>query len=162
MATFFHCAPNKLDVGTAILPGNWGRIIRTAYPAATNNIPITYREALFEYARQLFAADKVSRLNCVFVLESFEAATKFRNTHQLANIIYEVEPSGLTEGNHRSDYDLTNWPQEGQCFDWVYDRARRYWLGVDIQNAEVLLPCPVKIISLPEGYRNPANSQGDA
>jgi hypothetical protein len=156
--TYFHCAQPKFDIGTVICPGNWGRLIRTQYLAIPNGnmVPLPHREAVLEFARLAIARTKVSRLSCVFACETFESATQFRQAHQAGNIIYEVEPIGDLTGTHRANFDLTNLPQQGSYFDGVHEAARLYWTEEDPSNVEVLLPCSVKVVSLPEGHRDPA------
>jgi hypothetical protein len=156
----------RLDVGSVIAPGNWGRIIRTMYPAPHNNhIALPYREAVFEYARMTHAPEKISRLSCLFVCPTLESAIQFRNAHQQSNIVYEVEPTGDTARMHTADSSLANFPQQGQYFEWIFDAARRYWLALDIQNPEILMPCPVRVVGTPEGLRNledlPGSSRTD-
>ena len=153
---YFHCAPMNLGIGSIIQPGNWGRIIRTMYAAPNDNsIPWTYREAVFEYARMVHAPEKISRLNCLFALQTMSDAIKFRETEQITNIIYEIEPIGDTNNFHIADYKLLNFPKVGQYFDSVFDAARLYWLGENIQHAEVLLPCAARIVGTPEEARLP-------
>ena len=156
MPTYFLSAPMRLHIGATIDPGNFGRLMRTMYPAPNTQNPVaTYREALFEYARLALSPDKVSRLSCLFVCPTLDGASSFRTAQQPANIVYEVEPTGDTTGMHIADIDLINFPKAGQFYDGVFTAARKYWLGLEIQNPEVLLPCPVRVVGTPEGLRNP-------
>jgi hypothetical protein len=153
--TYFHVAPVNLAVDSVIHPGNWGRIIKSCYAAPNaNHILLPYRESVFEYARLALAPEKIGRLTCLFACLSFDEAQKYRNTHAQSNIIYEIQPVGDTTGFHIANYDLIMLPQSGQYFE-VFDRARRYWTDADPPNKEILLPCPAKIVSLPEGPHGP-------
>lgn len=143
--TFFHGASVTLGIGSIILPGNWGRMIKSAYPAPNNNLFLPYREVIFEYARQALAPTKASRLNCVFVCDTLLEAISFRNSFQPTNVIYEVEPLGDTSDNHVGDFTMANLPQAGQYFG-VYDLARQYWLG-PVNSPERLLSCPVRVVA---------------
>jgi hypothetical protein len=94
MPTYFHSAPMRLQIGATIDPGNFGRLVRTMYPAPNaQHIVPTCREAMFEYARLALSPDKVSRLSCLFVCPTLDGAISFRSALQPANIVYEVEPT---------------------------------------------------------------------
>ena len=153
--TYFHVAPIRLGIGTIIYPGNWGRIIKTCYPAPNNNhILLPYRESIFEYARLSLAPGKVSRLSCLFACMTLEEAGKYRAANAHSNIIYEVAPAGEIASSHVADYNLIMLPQSGQYFD-VFHLARRYWTDTSPANQEILLPCPARIVALPEGPHTP-------
>lgn len=147
--TFFHGASVLLEIGSVILPGNYGRMIKTAYPVAPNGSPMQpYREAIFEYARLALAPQKPSRLNSVFVCDSLPEAVAFRNAAQPNNVIYEVEALGDISDSHVADYTTVDVPTSGQYFE-VFNLARKYWLGPIVNGKERLLSCPVKIVGIP-------------
>jgi len=87
MNTFFHISPTILGVGSVILPGNFGRIVKLYNPSSVN-FDILTRETIFEQVRQQEFQDKPSRLDCLFLLESLEQAIEYKNKHAVWNVIY--------------------------------------------------------------------------
>jgi uncharacterized protein DUF2441 len=148
--TYFHCAPIGLAPGAVIQPGNWGRIIRLYETADGQIAPNAIRESLLEFARQLYAPQKPSRLQCVFALPNLASAISFRNQHQRLSLIYEVVALADDPVTHIGDYELVIRPYRGRYFQTMLDLARDYWTTPSPNNPEVLLPCPVQIIAVPQ------------
>src|SRR5690348_13381532 len=69
----FHIAPIRLERGSIIQPGNWGRIVK----AHGWNHPAAFREAILENVRTSRIPEKPSRLECVFCFKEVQDANLF-------------------------------------------------------------------------------------
>ena len=138
---FYHVAPITLGEGSIIMPGNWGRMLMMH--DALN--PVLFREHVFELVRMKNFADKPSRLQCVFAVETADEAARYRAAHQPNGLIYEVRVEAEKCAVHRGNYDFTVSP------DLTYPRgfhdlAHRYWSELRNDCIEVLIPAPVRIM----------------
>lgn len=85
----YHFCPVPLQVGSVILPGNWGRII-DQYLMPTNCNALVVRELLLENARLRICPDKPSRFNAVFCCVGEDSMNLLRQQRPL-DICYRVE-----------------------------------------------------------------------
>lgn len=142
MPRFFHVAPTLLSPGSVILPGNWGRILRV-YSQAND---VLFREYVLEETRKSKFPEKPSRLNAVFLLETFEEALWYKNNLASTNLVYEVDAE--TEGIviHRGDYTRVG-PVNQPILDAVPRYAEEYWSRVPTERIEVVFPNAVTVVA---------------
>lgn len=139
--TFFHVAGIPLGNGSTILPGNWGRIIRT-YQGVN---PVLFREYALEQARIAKYPGKPSRLNSVFLIEDKEEAVFYRDNFCPLGIVYEVDAAMNGVIIHRGNYnDL--FPPVIPIIDLMEGVADKYWSTDPIERIEILFPGPVAVI----------------
>lgn len=158
MTTFFHVAPNLLGVGSTILPGNWGRILKL-YTTNQANEPL-YRETIVEQIRQSEFPHKPSRLDAIFALETLEEAKLYRDLNCKWNIIYEISIETTDQAIHKGSYtfniDTFATPNGVICgpnvlnTDGLYNGypmlARQYWSTCPTKNIEVVINAPATIV----------------
>jgi hypothetical protein len=106
-----------------------------------------FREVVLEQARQIYAPNKVSRLEAVNAVPSLAEAIVFRDQYQPTNIIYEVEPIDPSGVPTVGDFQLAVAPYPVRYFDSMFDFARRYWVDPP-QHVELLFPCPLRIVAV--------------
>lgn len=127
--TYFHLAGIRLEPGSVIMPGNWGRVIR----AIGWNHSHALREYALEQARQARFAHRPSRLESCFGFLSAAEATVFQQRTQgfQFHILYQVELT-RDEGVFVTDSRLCA-PQGNLRVDW----ADVYWEGADYPHIHV-------------------------
>ena len=126
--SYFHLSGAMLALGSIIMPGNWGRMIKTL--GWQHNLAI--REMALENARVARYPNRPSRLDASFVLPTLEEA---RNFKQLIggfgnHILYRVtlcDPDALS---HITDSRLCG-PAGNIRHDWV----DVYWMDFAAQAA---------------------------
>lgn len=142
--TYFHCAPLRLGAGSLIEAGNWGRIKR----GFDTNLVFSYREAAFEYGRQVFAPDAPSRLNCVFCCETEEAARQYMATNAVASVVHQVQLVEEASPVFRTSW---NWigpvnPHPDITLQSLERDIQRYWQGNPDRDVEVLIGGTVRVV----------------
>lgn len=117
----FHISHAWLDVGSVIMPGNWGRVV-SAHGYRHN---LALRESVLEEVRRLEFPGLPSRLASAFYLETLEGARAYRQNQnmQLVNT-YEVERVAADAVEAKADFRRVQ-PVGALGFDW----ARAYWRG---------------------------------
>lgn len=144
--TYFHCSGTSLGVGSIIEPGNWGRMLNLYEADVGSGLPTNvFREALLEQARQIYAPDKVSRLEAIYVVPTLPEAVAFRDRFQRTNIIYEVAPIDPESTPTAGDYQLATAPYPVRYFSSMFELARRYWVDAP-QDIELLFACPMRVV----------------
>ncbi len=145
---YFHASPLPLEIGSVILPGNWGRIIRgyTNGQVDFANMWILFREQTFELVRRTEFPDKPSRLESAFLFLEEDEARQFRiNNNRMYDLLYEVEIVDPGEKSHIGDMNLSNLANGLQFMDAVEANARKYWEGMDIACPELITESPIRI-----------------
>jgi len=146
---FFHLTPVKLKPGSIIEPGNWGRIIRSYRSLDGANAYNLVREQTFELVRNShFQKKKPSRYNCVFLFESLDDASKFKEEQRPIDILYKVEILDLTKPLHRACMTLTNISPGALVIPQYETQAKQYWKGENIKSAEILTYSDIKILEI--------------
>ena len=140
--TFFHIAPMLLGAGSVILPGNWGRVLKLY----TNANDVFYREHILETIRANEYPDKPSRLNALFVLDSFEEAQRYLNINNRTGLIYEVAVDVNVSTIHRANYNIPT--SNFNLLECMPDVARKYWGEIPTENIETLIPDSAVVIKL--------------
>jgi len=117
-----------LEIGSIILPGNWGRIVR----CIGERHPKWNREQLYETVRQRQpnAANLPSRLDASFTCPT-EEGLRFYHQSQLEKgnipaVLYEVEKVDPNASEHLTEFNLAMLTPQGMTDEQA---AERYWLG---------------------------------
>lgn len=148
--TYYHISRVKLSDDTKVLvPDYYNRI-------ATHGLKDEYfnqfwKEMIFERVRRNHFPEKVSRFNCVFLVDSIDMAKQYMKDHEYAanGTIYEVLPKPNALIN-KFDMKLLeiNWESDQN----IYNQARMYFGGCRTSNVfwEVLHEGPVEILNIVE------------
>jgi hypothetical protein len=124
MPTMFHLAPILIEVGSVVLPGNYGRIIR----AVGMKHPQYNRETLIEGVRKQRYGGKPSRLSSCFACPTEATARGYRDAMtkkggSFAQVLYEVEKVEHDAPEHLGDFNVLM-PMAGYSMEQI---AHRYW-----------------------------------
>lgn len=148
MSYFYQCS-YPLEVGSVILPGNWGRIV-SRY-AINQDLALARRalvEVVFEHIRCIEFPERPSRREATFLCESEPDLTAFRNvTNRYWDVAYEVELVDASTALHRASLDHFDmaWG-ENATLATVEVAARMYWRGGEaLPRPEVLTKSPIRI-----------------
>lgn len=142
MPKFFHVAPILLSPGSTILPGNWGRILRV-YLQAND---VLFREYVLEEIRKSKHPEKPSRLNAVFLLETFEEALWYKNNLATTSLVYEVVAETDGVAIHRGNYTRAG-PVNQPMLDTMPRYAEEYWSNIPTERIEVVFPNLVTVVA---------------
>jgi hypothetical protein len=142
MPKFFHVAPILLGPGSVILPGNWGRILRT-YLQAND---VLFREHVLEEVRKSKYPEKPSRFSAIFLLETMEEALWFKNNLANTSLVYEVEAETKDAVIHRGNYTKVG-PVKQPMLDSMPKYAEEYWSSVPTERIEVVFPNHVTVVA---------------
>lgn len=141
---FFACS-YPLEVGSVILPGNWGRVVGMYTTKGFGNAWIQYREDVFERVRLDEFPNLPSRLKSIFLFESVDLLREFlRITNRFIDIIYEVSLIDVDEPVHRGFPSLLDFQQK-EGLDSFTQKARTYWSGTEISSPEIVTTSRVQI-----------------
>lgn len=154
MNMLYHSSPVLLEIGSVILPGNYGRVIG----AVGEGHPHWERETELERVRSIYHPEKPSRLNSCFCCSNLESlnlyveAIKKNSPNSFWPVIYEVEKVDPEAGEHRSDFNLVQ-PLPGLNMN-MSQIAQKYWDGdfwikieenPSVRCEEVLTTSPIRI-----------------
>ena len=143
---YFYCCSLPLQVGSIILPGNWGRIIRTYTPQSCQHPWLLTRELVYELVRVKDFPRKPSRLECLFLCMNEADLNEFRTTYNRhLDLGYEVELVDPQSPNHIADWTLPNM-QNSDNLTVTENRATLYWRGENIVKQELLTVSPIRIM----------------
>ena len=146
---FFHLGALRLGVGSVIMPGNWGRLLRHHGCAHK----LFSRERILEEVRLASFPSKPSRLGAIFGCESLEDIRTFRmRTNRLSDVVYKVVPVTEEYSAHRGDWDAVSIIPG--LNDTQIDAAHYYWSSQAVPrvdgemsgNFELIVDCPVKVV----------------
>lgn len=141
---FFACS-YPLEVGSVILPGNWGRIVDMYNTSGFGNAWIQYREDVFERVRLDEHPSLPSRLQSVFLCDSIDVLREFlRVTNRAIDLTYEVSLVDPAEPVHRGCLSLLDFEQK-EGLDSFTRKARLYWSGVEVTRPEIVTTSRVRI-----------------
>jgi hypothetical protein len=104
----FHSSPTLLGAGSIIMPGNYGRIIRTVGKAH----PLWEREKVLEEVRKQRYSKKPSRLASTFCCTSLDTARFYlrapvlKGEQGMLPVLYEVEKVEPDAPEHRADFNV--------------------------------------------------------
>jgi hypothetical protein len=123
---YFACS-YLLEVGSVVLPGNWGRILRMYTTSGFGNAWIQYREDVFEKVRRDEYPNKPSRLKSIFVCETEQGLRDFmQQTGRNIDLLYAVSLMEPEEPLHRGCLSLLQLQQQ-ENVDTFTQKARLYW-----------------------------------
>ena len=145
---YFHASPLPLEVGSVILPGNWGRIIAsyTNGQIDLHSMWILFREQTFELIRRTEFPDKPSRLKSAFLFLDESKAQDFRvNNNRTRDLLYEVEIVDPSQPTHIGEMNLSELANGLQFMDAVASNARQYWQGAGIVYPELITESAIRI-----------------
>ncbi len=135
--TYYYCCSLPLLPGSRVGPGNWGRFLRK-YTQKSGNHWLLTRELVYENVRISLFPDKPSRLNCIFICETFEALAHFKNQNgRVFDLTYEVELCQPDMPIHRGDLSLLNF-SDTDTIEIFRAKAELFWSGDNIVMPEVL------------------------
>lgn len=117
----FHSAPILLEIGSVVLPGNYGRILRATGPSHK----LWHRETILERVRATRYSGKPSRWDSCFICVTLDAAKCYRDKQSPRSIIYEVEKVDPHAIEHRSDFNVVE-PLPGRPEN-MEQIAELYW-----------------------------------
>jgi hypothetical protein len=142
----YHCCITPLEVGSVILPGNWGRIIKL-YTSAEGNVHIAYREKILEDHRQANFPNKPSRLDGVFGCRDLMDAIQYKLENARWSIIYRVETVTQDHRVHHAPWTFDYNDARKFYFEGTHAVANTYWQEHPLtQDMETLVDCPVRVV----------------
>jgi hypothetical protein len=140
----FHVSLTLLQTGSVILPGNFGRMLRTYTMNQTG--ALYFREFILEDVRRSQFVGKPSRFESCFCLETLDKAEFYRTNVAGSNqIIYAVELVTPECNQHRGDFNKVS-PLNNQLASGMVQVAQDYWNGVNIENPEIVASGPIRIL----------------
>lgn len=141
---FFACS-YPLEVGSVILPGNWGRIVGMYNTSGFGNAWIQYREDVFERVRLDEYPNLPSRLQSIFLCDSIDVLREFlRVTNRAIDLTYEVSLIDTIEPVHRGCLSHLDFQQK-EGLDSFTRKARLYWSGTEVTRSEIVTTSRVRI-----------------
>jgi hypothetical protein len=152
----YHLTAIKLEIGSVVQPGNWGRILRRYQRLAANGTTvgdpwILARELVFEMVRREKFENKPSRWDSAFCCTSLEEAREYQQKNDLAklNIIYEVSPMDDQAPHHRGPLGALDWLPAGGIFVENYEAlAAIYWSGQGDGPQEYVTKSRLKVLDI--------------
>ena len=143
---YFYCCPQRLDVGSFVDPGEWGRILRTYdHQTFSNTWIILVRELVYEHVRREQFPSKPSRLDCLLLCMSEDDLSEFRAASgRSLDYRYEVELVNPLARSHLGDLTLTGVKSTDNVAA-IERSASLYWQGTSITKPELATHSPVWI-----------------
>ncbi len=121
---FYHSCPIILDVGSIILPGNWGRVEKAIQGQGNH---ILFREYVPESVRKDAFPEKPSRMEATFSCPDLPSICLFMSNYASTSLCYEVELVSPDQPSHVAPCILVG-PGQGQnTWDWAWNNAQEYW-----------------------------------
>ena len=117
-----------LEVGSIILPGNFGRIIRTQVNGG--NI-LLLREYIYEEVRKRDYPDKPSRMESCFLCQDLNSALLFAQPNRFdfnpTQLLYEVEILNPDAPIHIAPIELVGVNPNANAWNAWTSAAKNYW-----------------------------------
>jgi len=141
---YFACS-YPLEVGSVVLPGNWGRIISMYNTNGFGNAWVQYREDVFEKVRRKKFPDKPDRLESIFLCETKDDLSGFiaANNRGL-DILYEVELLDNNKPIHKGCLQYLDFNQQ-ENYASFESKAIEYWKAENVQSGEIVTTSRVRI-----------------
>ncbi|HEV2897368.1 MAG TPA: hypothetical protein VGX71_05905 [Pseudaminobacter sp.] len=146
----FHVSDQELSPEDVLTPGRWGQLIRNFGPGGPlpNQLQVLLWEMAIEAARIAIDPRLPSRLNCIFLCETLEHATTFRDQYRPNNRIFEVAPVGEVAALHRGDFYLISTERPiAPYVDYIPAPAVEYWTREPERLPEIVYPAEVLVIA---------------
>lgn len=146
----FHVSTFEFPKGTVVAPGHWGRKIRAcSVPSLLDQKAVGLWELALEAVRMTANPSLPSRLDCIFLTETKEAAIQFRDRFRPDGRIFEVAVWGSESNTRRCDFDLISTPvPENRAIETMAERARQYWCDDPRGMIEVLYAGHIQIVRM--------------
>jgi hypothetical protein len=142
---YYYACSLPLEVGSVVLPGNWGRMLRT-YTPQCGNPWILSRETVYEIIRLREFPSKPSRFYSIFLCPTEALLNAFcARTNRIFDLKYEVELVDANANSHNGDWTLANLP-DNLNIQAIEDRARQYWNGHNLENVEFMTMSAARIV----------------
>jgi Protein of unknown function (DUF2441) len=146
MTAYFYCCPQRLDVGSFVDPGEWGRVLRTYdHLTFSSTWIILLREIVYELVRREQFPTKPSRRDCLLLCMSEDGVTEFRAASgRRFDYRYEVELVHPQARSHLGDWTLTSIKSTDDIAA-IERSASLYWQGAGIAKPELATLSPIWI-----------------
>lgn len=142
MQEYFYATSSLLDIGSIVLPGNWGRLIKKI--GASHNRFLS--EYILDNYRKNHYPNTISRLNSLFLCETKLDAENFINrTGRNTDLIYKgilIDPNPQL---FKTNWDLTN---VFVPFEDIDNVCENYWNPKNYNNPEILTNSRFKVIEI--------------
>jgi hypothetical protein len=139
----FHVHPTLLQIGSVVLPGNFGRILRRY--AMRDVQSLYFREYILEEVRRSHFEAKPSRFDSIFCLESLDKAQFYRDNLAQTQIVYAVELVDAGCIQHRGDFNKVA-PANSALASAMLQASHDYWNVVNIEHPEIVAASAIRII----------------
>ena len=153
---FYHWCPIPLKVGSVILPGNFGRIIRTLVNGGNN---LLLREYIYEDERQRHFPDKPSRMESCFLCQDLNSALLFANPEEFdfnpTQLLYEVEIIYPDAPKHLAPIQFVGINPGANAWNAWTTAAKTYWEwnpSYTLPPMELVVKSPITIIAAGISY----------
>ena len=136
-----------LDVGSVILPGNWGRLEKASLGAGS---PIIFREYVLESLRAKEFPDKPSRMQATYSCPDIQSMVMFMQANCPTSLCYEVEIIDREAPAHRAPCKIVGPADNQNTWDWAMSEAAKYWSWNQehvLRPMEMVSASPLRIIS---------------
>lgn len=143
--TYYWLNMTDLEPGSVVNPGGWGNF---NYRKPLRNLDpwIIMREYILENIRRIHYPDRISRMNCIFLFDSFmesrQAAASWRRE---LDFTYRVEPVKEDARIFVSDYKFSGISMDSSIIDLEY-AAHNYWKAAECTHKEYLLEGGIRIL----------------
>lgn len=124
---YYHVSRERLDGSvTELVPDYYNRL--ATHGLAPEFFEQFWKEMVFEKIRRMHHPDKVSRLWCVYMVDSIEQASAYKRNHAYAQngVIYEIEP---VDGAIVNKFDMNLVNCNGFVLNSIVDHAGAYYSG---------------------------------
>lgn len=126
---FIYSSSTTLELGSIVLPGNFGTNIASHKPSITSGWQVA-REMIFENVRLRMRPHFPSRLTCNMLFTSTAAALALGRDLQngiLAARLYSVELVDPSQPSCIADFDAISQIQDDRFIESATGAAMRYW-----------------------------------
>jgi hypothetical protein len=154
VSTYFHFTMTRLDPGSIILPGNWGRLLHRYQHKNSQGgqifgqVFVLFREVLVEGIRAEHFHALPSRFYATFCLPDLEAAERYRAAHDPSRlqVLHEVEITAESLPTHVGFLSDLAWPQEDNFLGPMKKRAHDYWSKNGQGDIEIVSASPLRVV----------------
>jgi hypothetical protein len=142
--TYYWAGFYKLETGSVVKAGNWGRILNiTRFNA---NPFIILREQILETVRVMHYPHLPSRMQSIFLCPNRESLVQFKNQQgKHADLIHEVELVNPDLPTFESDWTFYGMSEVHNLIQST-QLAHLYWKGENPANREILSLSDIRII----------------
>ena len=150
MVKLYHSLFVKLEVGSIVLPGNFGRIIRFQQGQGD---AMLHRELAYETVRMCNFPEKPSRMEAIFACQGADSMIKFLVDYRQSaptELIYEVEIADGEAPTHFAPINRVGPTATGNAWDGYMKNSFEYWAWDATRHEvpmEVVTTSPLRILS---------------